>query len=63
MLEKNFQTVIKGSAYSHQDRVVTDFFLPNIVRVLDLSLGFFSGVVCFACRPWRSSLSSAYLGL
>ena len=48
---------------SRQDRAVTDFFLPNIVRVLDLSRGFFSGVVCFAPRPGRSLLSSAYLGL
>lgn len=41
----------------------TDFFLPKIVRVLDLSRGFFSGVVGLAERDWRSSLSSAYLGL
>lgn len=47
-----------------------DFLRPKIaiVLVLDLSRGFFSGVVvvCFAAaRPWRSFLSpsSAYLGL
>lgn len=43
---------------------LTDFFRPKIVLVRDLSLGFFSGVVCLAApRPFRSHPSSAYLGL
>ena len=41
-----------------------DFFLPNIVRVRDLSRGaFVSEDTWVADRTGRSSLSSAYLGL
>lgn len=41
----------------------TDFFLPKMVLVRDLSRGFFSGTGDLAVRPGRSVLSSAYLGL